>query len=175
MSNVSTLDECLTLPTFDEYLTLPTPDECPTLEEIVYVLENRNTASRKGWTRSANTSTLTEARTLTSEQIWILAMENSLKTTSKLLNVSITALKLICRKRDIHFWPYRKYMSCAKLLESPEVLEQTKVRIRRILEQSSLHRFKFSEELEEELKKLKQRVYKSENKKKFPGSKVKKK
>jgi len=66
-------------------------------------------------------------------------------------------------------------MSYAKLLKSPEVSEQTKVRIRRILEHSSLHRFEFSEELEEEFKKLKQRVYKSENKKKVPGSKVKKK
>jgi len=172
---MSTLDECLIPPTFDEYLTLPTPDECPTLEEIVYVLETRNTTSPKGWACSTNTATLVEAQSLTSEQIWVLAMENSLKNTSKLLNVSVTVLKLICRKRDIHFWPYRKYMSYAKLLKSPEVSEQTKVRIRRILEHSSLHRFEFSEELEEEFKKLKQRVYKSENKKKVPGSKVKKK
>jgi hypothetical protein len=135
----------------DECLTLPSPDECPTLYEICYVQIRNN---------------VVDVLNMTREQIWKLATTISLQDATELLNASATTLKLICREKEIKFWPYRKFFSYKKLLVSPYVCEPTKVLIRRILDSSMIHQFNFPEDLDEKLKKIKQKVYKAENREK---------
>ena len=135
----------------DECLALPTPDECPTLYEICYVQIRNN---------------VIDVLTMTREQIWKLATTITLQEATELLNASSTTLKLICREKGIKFWPYRKYFSYTKVLVSPYVCEPTKALIRRILDSSMIHQFNFPEDLVEKLKKVKQKVYKAENREK---------
>lgn len=103
--------------------------------------------------------------TLKPEDLWNMSKRLTLRQAATQLKVGETKLKKMCRLHGMRFWPHRLFQSYFKMLETPVLTENDKMKLKIIISSASSHKFAFCKEQKDILNRARQKAYKYEHSK----------